>query len=148
MNISAEDFLKHMKEAVATAERIAQQRDEALARLAAVEAERDTAQAGEARVVEALQNLRIPLAQLGDFMYSPVRDASQELLAIVNSVLANTFTQPALDWLAQQRRAAVAAWIEKEATKCRQQNGEYYDRGVDCMLREAAALRAGEVGND
>lgn len=56
--------------------------------------------------------------------------------------------QPALDWLAQQRREAVAAWIEKEATKCRQQNGEYYDRGVDCMLREAAALRAGEVGND
>ena len=154
MNISAEDFLKHMKEAVATAERIAQQRDEALARLAAVEAERDTAQAGEARVVEALQNLRIPLAQLGDFMYSPVRDASQELLAIVNSVLANTYTQPALDWLAQQRAEAVAAWIEKQVAENLECYGtHYYERTTDDLMREAAAfraaaLRAGEVGND
>lgn len=132
----------------AEVERLREHQERAQYRLAAVEAERDAARAGEARAVEALQNLRIPLAQLGDFMYSPVRDASQELLAIVNSVLANTYTQPALDWLDQQRAEAVAAWIEKEATKCRQQNGEYYDRGVDCMLREAAALRAGEVGND
>lgn len=49
MNVSAEDYLKHLKDkvkrrkSVLVAERIAQQRDEALARLAAVEAERDAA---------------------------------------------------------------------------------------------------------
>ncbi len=120
----------------------------------AVQAERDAARAGEARAVEALQNLRIPLAQLGDFMYSPVRDASQELLAIVDLVLANTYTQLALDWLAQQRAEAVAAWIEKQVAENLERYGtHYYERTTDDLMREAAAfraaaLRAGEVGND
>jgi chromosome segregation ATPase len=107
------------------------------------EAERDAARAEAARALEALQSLRIPLARLGDFMYSPVRDASQELLAIVNSVLANTYTQPALDWLAQQRREAAAEENDRWAD-------DWWGRKGDCTASDftarAAAIRAGEVG--
>lgn len=50
--------------------------------------------------------------------------------------------KPALDWLAAQRREAVAEWLEKAA---REECGGYYERSVEGMLEDAAALRAGEV---
>jgi hypothetical protein len=51
---------------------------------------------------------------------------------------------PALDWLAQVKREAAAAWIEKEALGYRDRIGEYYESSVQGMLDEAAALRAGK----
>ena len=118
------------------------------ARLAAVEAERDAARAGEARAVEALMRCHEGAAR--QLTEPRVHDDDLYALAVIATDCEAVLEAqgPALDWLAQQRREAVASWIEKEATKCRQQDGEYYERGVDCMLREAAALRAGEVGNE
>lgn len=109
------------------------------AKLALVEAERDAARAGEARAVECLKEID---------EYNGGADSVLEDEYVTHRRMEVMDGASSLAWLARQRREAVAAWIEKEATKCRQQNGEYYDRGVDCMLREAAALRAGEVGND
>lgn len=129
-------------------EQLRQERDNALRYTELLIAERDAAQAGEARAVEALRRCYEGAAR----QLAEPRDHDDDQYALTaiatdcEAVLAAR--GPAIDWLAQQRREAVAAWIEKEATKCRQQNGEYYDRGVDCMLREAAALRAGEVGDD
>jgi hypothetical protein len=107
-----------------------------------------TAQSGEARAVEALRNLRLPLAQLGDFIYSPVRDASQELLSIVNSVLTDVETNPAVSWLAQQRAEAAAEALEHLRT--RWLTDPNYSVGQQeiwrCAREYAAALRAGATG--
>lgn len=109
----------------------------------------DAARAGEARAVKALRAVVAAVLPHEEDTWIMGGVALRHVHRVLDQYEPTLDNQPsALDWLAQQRAEAVAAWIEKEATKCRQQNGEYYDRGVDCMLREAAALRAGEVGND
>lgn len=117
-------------------------------KVATIEAAWYAAQAGEARAVEALMRCHEGAAR--QLTEPRVHDDDLYALAVIATDCEAVLEAqgPALDWLAQQRREAVASWIEKEATKCRQQDGEYYERGVDCMLREAAALRAGEVGNE
>jgi chromosome segregation ATPase len=73
-------------------------------RIADLEAERDAARAGEARAVEAIKGL---LNQLHEFDFEI--DGSVEFFDSVQQCRdATDNTQPALDWLAQQRREAAA----------------------------------------
>ena len=82
-------------------------------KLERAEADLELARAGEARAVEALRSLRLPLAQLGDFMYDAVRECSQDLLRMVNEALGDIEQNPDLDWLAQrEREAAAEVWEE------------------------------------
>ncbi len=82
-------------------------------RIAELEAERDAAKAGEARAVEALKGL---LNELHEFDFEI--DGSVEFFDSVQQCRdATDNTQPALAWLAQQRREAVVAelrdWAEQ-----------------------------------
>ena len=78
-------------------------------RIADLEAERDAARAGEARAVEAIKGL---LNQLHEFDFEI--DGSVEFFDSVQQCRdATDNTQPALDWLAQQRREAAARELEQ-----------------------------------
>ena len=107
-------------------------------RLAAVEAERDAARVGEARAVEVIQKLlksAVPNRRDHPTMWDAWEYATKFLKG----------EQPALTWLAQQRREAAAEESERWAD-------DYWVRKGDCTASDftarAAALRAGEVPND
>ena len=150
--------LKRATEARETADNYAGHCNEACKQLEVVEAERDAARAGEARAVEALRTIRgadiHPDADglIEDFTcfycHRNSVDGCDDDCPRVIAAHVIDLAQPALAWLAQQRREAAAEWIEKEATESRHRMGEYYERRVEGMLEEAAALRAGEVPND
>ena len=95
-------------------EQLRQERDNALRYTELLIAERDAARAGEARAVEACQRIEEAL-QGTDFadhgLDSPVWNA----LELVRDVTAD---KPALAWLAQQRREAVATELERVAGEC------------------------------
>jgi len=114
------------------------------ARIAEIEGERDAAKAeaekyraGETRAVEVVQKLlksAVPNRRDHPTMWDAWAFATKFLEG----------NPPALDWLAQVKREAAAAWIEKEALGYRDRIGEYYESSVQGMLDEAAALRAGK----
>ena len=111
-------------------------------KVATVEAAWYTSQAGEARAVEACQRIEEAL-QGTDFadhgLDSPVWNA----LELVRDVTAD---KPALAWLAQQRREAAATELERVAGECHDFWSLFALR--DWLRTRAAALRAGEVGNE
>lgn len=108
----------------------------------------------EARAVEALRRCHEGAAR----QLAEPRDHDNDqyaLTAIATDCEAVLEAQgPALDWLAQQRAEAVAAWIEKQVAENLERYGtHYYERTTDDLMREAAAfraaaLRAGEVGDE
>lgn len=121
-------------------------------RLAAVEAERDAARAGEERAVEALWKYRSAQRRMLDKWADGDNAVKTELWRslhdcekLADAVLCQA--QPALDWLAQQRAEAAAEALEKLATDLRQDPWGTTLHDVDSLrsiLRtRAAALRAG-----
>jgi|688.fasta_scaffold03352_8 hypothetical protein len=102
------------------------------------QADLDLARAGEARAVEAIKAL---LNELHEFDFEI--DGSVEFFDSVQQCRdAIDSAQPDLDWLAQQRREAVLAWLDAQVD-----NGERADIGPWCRER-ADALRAGEGVQD
>lgn len=140
------------------------------AKLAAVEAERDAARAGEARAVEVLRAAYDAAEEWHGSVEWEGREHTQAVIDACEAVLVGT--QPALDWLAQQRAEAAEA-AEKNA---KEENSRGWHNAFaelaaafDCDIeiygstlvgekilrlkaallaveKEAAALRAGEVG--
>ena len=134
------------------------------ARLATVEAERDAAQAGEARAVEALRTIRgadiYPDADglIEDFTCfychrNSVDGCDEDCPRVIAAEVIDS-AQPALVWLAQQRREAGAEALENVRIGWLSDND--YRPGIPEIWRyiadRAAALRAGrregEVGSD
>ena len=115
---------------------------------AAVESERDAAQAGEARAVEALTHGR-SLAQkvVGETwdLVGSFTDKEQALFDWVEDLDWPRYPTPALDWLAEQRREAAAEENDRWADG-------WWDMKEDMtpsdFYARAAALRAGEVGHE
>ena len=154
-------------------EAVVQKFERLRARLAAVEAERDAAQAGEARAVEALEAEQRAahwrnLARITDkhedaLEAGRLSEIAQRLRHGIVLVLTNN--QPALDWLAQREREAAAAEALEDIAKESGTDGgkayfasvvyrEFPDRltmriGVveaGELIMRAAALRAGATG--
>lgn len=141
--------LARAREARETAENYLGHCDASCKQLEATEAALLTAQSGEARAVEALKRIVEapgcgckPICQCRTLESRSIESEAKMDIATE----AIEALQPALAWLAQQRAEAAAAWIEKEAWKARRTMGEYYERSVEGMLEEAAALRAGATG--
>lgn len=140
-------------DAVAVASRLAEAGDvfvlrEDRARLATVVAERDAARAGEARAVEALRAV-----VAGAYPHEvEIWTMEGAVLRHVHRVLDQH--EPTLDNQppTQQRAEAAAEALEKLAADLRQDPWGTTLHDVDSLrsiLRtRAAALRAGEVGND
>ncbi len=108
----------------------------------------EAARAGEARAVEAL---KLIAAMASDELKGETSKGFLLHFCYGVKEIAECSTldaQPALDYLDQQRREAVANYIEKEAMDSRSAIGEYYERSVEGMLEEAAALRAGKGVQD
>jgi cation diffusion facilitator CzcD-associated flavoprotein CzcO len=136
-------------------EAVVQKFERLRARLAAVEAERDAAQAGEARAVEALRAVVAAVLPHEEDTWTMKGSALRHVHRVLDQYEPTPDNQPsALDWLARQRAEAVAAWIEKQVAENLERYGtHYYERTTDDLMREAAAfraaaLRAGEVDND
>lgn len=122
-------------------------------RLAAVEQERDAARAEAARAVEALKAIR---SHLGTKAKQHENEVSNDFSAgeshgwrmaywQVLEMSKKVNTQPALDWLAQQRREAAAEALEQLANDLRQDPFSCHLHTVDSfrqILRDRAALRA------
>jgi hypothetical protein len=150
-------------------EAVVQKFERLRARLAAVEAERDAAQAGEARAVEALEaeqraaHWRITDKHEDALEAGRLSEIAQRLRHGIVLVLTNN--QPALDWLAQREREAAAAEALEDIAKESGTDGgkayfasvvyrEFPDRltmriGVveaGELIMRAAALRAGATG--
>jgi hypothetical protein len=123
--------------------------DELQAHLAAVEAERDAARAGEARAVEALKAAYGAAEEWHGSVEWEGREHTQAVIDACNAVLARA--QPPLAWLAQQRAEAAAEALEAFADDA---GGIEELRACNIsdlrsrLRARAAALRAGEVGND
>ena len=125
-------------------------------RLAAVEAERDAAQAGEARALEALdvfaRAYRVSMLPFapgideadGAHHWMPHGWPSVADFKLANSVLSDS---SALSWLAQQRREAAAEENDRWANEWWEFPRPDSLTASDFTTR-AAALRAGEVGNE
>ena len=126
-------------------------------RLAAVEAERDTARAGEARAVEALRTIR------GEDIYPDADGMIEDATccychgnsidgcdedcprAIAAHVIDSA--QPALAWLAQQRREAAAEALGKlEAERSIVFYGDLPHVTAETIREHLDALRAGATG--
>ena len=146
--------LKRATEARETADNYAGHCNEACKQLEVVEAERDAARAGEARAVEALRRCHEGAAR----QLAEPRDHDNDqyaLTAIATDCEAVLAAQrSALAWLAQQRREAAAeVWsdIRKVSEDVAAGGGlrlRIAKLVVDECIERAAALRAGEVGND
>lgn len=115
-----------------------------------MQAERDAAQAGEARAVEAVRRCHEGAArQLAE---PRDHDNDQYALTVIatdcEAILAAQ--RSALDWLAQQRREAAAEALAKLATDLRQDPWGTTLHDVDSLRKilctRAAALRAGATG--
>lgn len=138
--------------------RLREHQERAQYRLAAVEAERDAAQSGEARAVEALRTIRgediYPDADsmiedatccycYGNSIYGCDEDCPRAIAAhVIDSA------QAALAWLAQQRAEAAAEALENVRIGWLSDND--YRPGIPEIWRyiadRAAALRAGATG--
>jgi hypothetical protein len=107
-----------------------------------MQAERDAARAGEARAVEALKVAYEAAEDWHGSVEWEGREYTQAVLDACDAVLADS--QPALDWLAQRERKAIAEWLDSKAEA---DNGERADIAPWCR-EQADALRAGkEVGD-
>ena len=113
-----------------------------------------TARAGEARALEALRKIAedattdvqavdgVPGSEaMLCYLCGQLDDHNEGCPALAFGELD---AHPALDWLAEQRREAVAEWLEKEAQTNMKQIGEYYERSAAGMLKQAAELRKGK----
>ena len=117
------------------------------ARLAAVEAERDAARAGEARAVEALRSLVRDCTTTHPDWGIDITKPSGSTMSKAVSVLAGC---SALAWLDQQRREAAAAALEEFAD-----DAVCMEKLITCNIFDlrsalrtrAAALWAGEMRN-
>ena len=137
--------------AVLALDRIEQKLERLRERLAAVEAERDAAQAGEARAVEALRRCHEGAAR----QLAEPRDHDNDqyaLTAIATDCEAVLAAQrSALAWLDQQRREAAAAALEEFAD-----DAVCMEKLITCNIFDlrsalrtrAAAIRAGEVPHE
>ena len=121
----------------------------------AMQAERDAAQAGEARAVGALRTIRgadiYPDADglIEDFTCfychrNSVDGCDEDCPRVIAAEVIDS-AQPTLDWLAQQRREAAAEALDRLAGEWWAFNDEYI---ASELSARAAALRAGEVGNE
>lgn len=144
--------------------------EELKARLAAVEAERDAAQAGEARAVEALEAEQRAahwrnLARITD-KHEDHLEATRlsEIAQNLRHGVVLVGNPPALAWLAQQRREAAAEALEDIAKESGTDGGKAYFASVVYrefpdrltmrigvveageLIMRAAALRAGATG--
>jgi len=144
--------------------------DELQAHLAAVEAERDAARAGEARAVEALEAEQRAahwrnLARITD-KHEDHLEATRlsEIAQNLRHGVVLVGNPPALAWLAQQRREAAAEALEDIAKESGTDGGKAYFASVVYrefpdrltmrigvveageLIMRAAALRAGATG--
>lgn len=124
-------------------------------------AERDTARAGEARAVEALRTIRgediYPDADADGmiedatccYCYRNSADGCHEDCPRAIAAHVIDSTQPALDWLAQQRREAAAEALGKlESESSIVFYGDLPHVTIITIREHLAALRAGELPND
>jgi len=143
-------------------EAVVQKFERLRARLAAVEAERDAARAGEARAVEALEAEQRAahwrnLARITDkhedaLEAGRLSEIAQRLRHGIVLVLTNN--QPALDWLAQrEREAAAEVWKTAIMLACGCHDyggghfGEKYQafqHGIDTVISVLEAKRDGD----
>ena len=147
--------LKRAVEARETADNYAGHCNEACKQLEAVEAERDAAQAGEARAVEALRTIRgediYPDADgmIEDatclYCYGNSADGCDEDCPRFIAAHMIDSAQPALVWLAQQRREAAAEVVNALADGCERAKRPILAQE---LRGHVAALRAGEAGNE
>ena len=133
--------------------------------LAAVEAERDAARAGEARAVEALRKLANEADALQIEEYSIrelVGNTNWSCLRLRIDEARALDAQPALGWLTQQRAEAAATALDEAAEHCEttellmpvpkpgttlREHGANVCVAMAGELRQrAAALRAGATG--
>lgn len=124
------------------------------ARLAAVEAERDAARAGEARAVKFASTVKSTIEESLEYCKQDSEVSIEWLKDLMNQADGIGYAHElgnALDWLDQQRREAAVEALEKLATDLRQDQWESALHDVDSLrgiLRtSAAAIGAGEVEN-
>ena len=128
-----------------------------------MEAERDAAKAGEARAVEALKRIAEDAdSHLNDNVL--IGNPTRWRLKTIRACAEDAISQPALDWLAQQRREAAAEALEDIAKESGTDGGKAYFASVVYrefpdrltmrigvveageLIMRAAALRAGATG--
>ena len=131
---------------------------DANARAEAAEAELTAARAGEARALEALRKIRTEVHALieqstgvaglhlnGDEAEWSSLLAGGEYESWLMSLDETTDAQPALDWLAQQRRDAVAEELERMCSENEERYGTHFmEMTTDCLRDRAAELRKGK----